>query len=1132
MSFKLLFSANDGSTGNSELFFLEPDGTTVTLVDLNPGPGDSDPDDIALIDGKAVFEAETDTVGDEIFVSDGTLTGTGVLKDIILGPNDSDASDMTRVGDLVFFEAEAPGLGDELFVTDGTADGTQLLRDIRVGVNGSFPNDFIDLNGLALFEATDGATGNEPYISDGTELGTRNLADINPGGSNSNPNFDQDGVLGSQAFFRAFTGATGTELFITDGTTDGTELVRDINPGNTSSFPRDFQELNGNMLFNAFTAATGRELWSSDGTTAGTLQLLDIRVGSDSAQVDEITRIGDSGLAIFEADNGTNGDEPWITDGTPSGTQLLRDIQGGSGNSNPNDFTQIPGQNRVVFEADDGTNGDELWITDGTLTGTRLLLDINPGSSDSDPSDFLAVGNLLYFEADDGTSGDELWVTDGTTDGTMQVADIRTGASGSFPEPLATLDVNGPPSNLALSSSAVEESAASGSEVGLLSADDEDGDPLAFTLVSNPGGLFAIDGDRLVTDAPLDHEALASQAIEVQATDPGGLSTSQTFTIAIDDVNEPPSAPAIDSTAIEENSPVGTEVGRLSSSDPDAGDSVSFSLTANPGNLFSIDGDRLLANEPFDFENAPSHDITVRAEDSAGLGAETALTVAVTDVNEGPGAPDLSSTTVDENVPDGTTLGTLSALDPEGDPVSFVLTANPGNAFRIEGDELKTNAPLDHESDADIQISIRADDPVNEGGSADFTIAIDDVNEPPEGLTLTGDSVDENASNGTLVGQVSADDPDGDDVTFSLTQDAGGAFRLVGGNLLVDGPIDFEATETLDVTVAASDGSLATSETFTIAVNDLEDPSAGPDTILGTGQADDIVRGRAGSDTLLGNRDNDELFGNRGADDLRGNLGEDTLRGGNGEDALRGGQGADQMDGGNGDDSMQGQAGSDTMAGSAGADDMAGNRGADEMEGNRGADTLDGGLDGDTLDGGNGTDVLRGGGGNDEMDGGGGNDTLRGQAGDDTMAGGARADELFGNRGADVLSGNLGRDVLNGQLGADRLEGNLGRDVLNGNRGEDTLDGGVGADTYLLTGADRGVDTFEFQTGRRDGVPGDSFRIERVAGEAQNAGDLIDSFVQDGQNAVSDFGDDGDNVIILLNTNVSALETDMFSFFG
>ncbi|MCP9834788.1 MULTISPECIES: ExeM/NucH family extracellular endonuclease [unclassified Cyanobium] len=86
-----------------------------------------------------------------------------------------------------------------------------------------------------------------------------------------------------------------------------------------------------------------------------------------------------------------------------------------------------------------------------------------------------------------------------------------------------------------------------------------------------------------------------------------------------------------------ENLPADTLVGELSATDPDGGDTFSFSFApnGNPGDLFRLDGERLLTTAPLDFEAAAARRLTLRVNDSAGNSYDRPFTITVEDLAEG-----------------------------------------------------------------------------------------------------------------------------------------------------------------------------------------------------------------------------------------------------------------------------------------------------------------------------------------------------------------------------------------------------------------------------------------------------------------------------------------------------------------
>ncbi|MCG8494278.1 MAG: cadherin repeat domain-containing protein, partial [Sneathiellales bacterium] len=98
-------------------------------------------------------------------------------------------------------------------------------------------------------------------------------------------------------------------------------------------------------------------------------------------------------------------------------------------------------------------------------------------------------------------------------------------------------------------------------------------------------------------------------------------------------------------------------------------------------------------------------------------------------------------------------------------------------------------------------------------------------NTAPHSVALDDNSVDENSAIGTVVGTVSATDPEGDTLSYSLSDDAGGMFTIDpnSGEIKVAGALDHEAQDSYSVTVDVFDGEHTTQQTFTIDVGDVNE---------------------------------------------------------------------------------------------------------------------------------------------------------------------------------------------------------------------------------------------------------------------------------------------------------------------
>ena len=111
-------------------------------------------------------------------------------------------------------------------------------------------------------------------------------------------------------------------------------------------------------------------------------------------------------------------------------------------------------------------------------------------------------------------------------------------------------------------------------------------------------------------------------------------------------------------------------------------------------------------------------------------------------------------------------------------------------------------------------------------------------NQGPTDIALSAAAVAEDAALGTVVGTLSATDPDtGDVITFSLVDDAGGLFGVSGSNLIVAGVLDYETATSHNITVRATDShAVAYDEVFAVTVTDVSEapPAQDPPPTDGT----------------------------------------------------------------------------------------------------------------------------------------------------------------------------------------------------------------------------------------------------------------------------------------------------------
>jgi VCBS repeat-containing protein len=387
----------------------------------------------------------------------------------------------------------------------------------------------------------------------------------------------------------------------------------------------------------------------------------------------------------------------------------------------------------------------------------------------------------------------------------------------------------------------VAENTAAGTAVGTVAATDPDaGQTLSYAVTAGNGtGAFAIDstGKLTVVNASLlNYETTPTYTLTVKVTDNGtsALSDEATITVNLSNVNE---SPVVENQtfSVAENTAAGTAVGTVAATDPDAGQTLSYAITAGNGTgAFAIDstGKLTVVNASLlNYETTPTYTLTVKVTDNgtSALSDEATITVNLSNVNEAP-VVENQTFTVAENSANGTNVGTVAVSDPDvGQTFTYAITAGNGTgAFAIDstGKLTVANASLlDFETTPSYTLTVRVTDNGNPAKSTDATITVNlsNVNEAPvvENQSFT---VAENSVAGTVVHAVAVTQVDaGETLTYSITAGNGaGAFSInSNGELVVADAslLNHETTASYTLTVKVTDsGDPAKSDEATITV--------------------------------------------------------------------------------------------------------------------------------------------------------------------------------------------------------------------------------------------------------------------------------------------------------------------------
>ena len=561
--------------------------------------------------------------------------------------------------------------------------------------------------------------------------------------------------------------------------------------------------------------------------------------------------------------------------------------------------------------------------------------------------------------------------------------------------------------------------------------------PASFSITGGAdAALFDIAGGNLVFKTAPDYET-GPHSYEVQVTASDGLNTTaQTITVAVTDVNEPPTVTMAAAQTVAENTAV---VAALAATDPDQGQTLTFEIAGGEdAALFAIDNGNLVFKAAPDYEALPAagatagYQVTVQVADGQG-GIDTQdITVNVTDLND---VAPVITTAATQATPENTTIvAALIATDPDTagtNPASFSISGGAdADLFEIVGGKLAFKTAPNYETDPhSYEVQVTASDGLNTTVKS-ISVALTDINDnaPIIGPNdPSGDLAVDVAENSTVVATLLASDADtvgNNPATFSITGGTDAAlFKIVDGNLVFTTAPDYEVPADADhdnvyvVEVSASDGINSSVRTLSVSVTNVVGV-----TINGTSAAN-VINGHT---PVAGQpMPTDE------EDEINGGSGNDSISGLGGNDILNGGVGADTMTGGTGDDIYVVDSAKDVV------------------------DETDGG--GDDLVQSSVTFSL--------------SDALhaKGDIENLTLTGKAKVNGT-GNALANIIIGNVSNNVLAGLGGADRLDGGLGTDTAS------YATSGVGVNVSLKTGQGIGGD-----------AEGDTLvNIENLTGSAFN----------------------------------------------
>ena len=310
--------------------------------------------------------------------------------------------------------------------------------------------------------------------------------------------------------------------------------------------------------------------------------------------------------------------------------------------------------------------------------------------------------------------------------------------------------------------------------------------------------------------------------------------------ITVTNVNEAPTVTSSAAASFAENGS-GT-VYTAAATDPDAGASLTYSISGADASLFDINATTGVVT----FKSSPNYeapgdaggnnvyDVKVTASDGT-LSSTKDVAITVTNVNEGPTLTSAANASFAEN--GSGTVYTAAATDPDaGATLTYSISGADAALFNINAttgavtfkSSPNYEAPGDTGGNNVYDVSVTASDGTN--STKDVAITVTNVNEAP---TVTSAATASFAENGTgTVYTVAATDPDaGATLTYSISGADAALFNINATTGAVtfksspnyEAPGDAGGNNVYDVNVTASDGTNSATKAVAITVTNVNE---------------------------------------------------------------------------------------------------------------------------------------------------------------------------------------------------------------------------------------------------------------------------------------------------------------------
>ena len=286
-----------------------------------------------------------------------------------------------------------------------------------------------------------------------------------------------------------------------------------------------------------------------------------------------------------------------------------------------------------------------------------------------------------------------------------------------------------------------------------LDSNDSDGDSLTYSYTNPSNGTLTCTNENCVYSPNTDFTGTDTFTYKVN----DGTVDSNTATVTIDVVAVDDSPVAYDNSYTFVKDSTNNSI-TLTSSDVDSG-SLNYTVVSDVSNgTLTCTNKNCTYNPDTSYVGADS--FTYKVNDGNSDSNTATISITVISVNDAPSSNNLSITVAEDSTNNPITL---SASDPDSDPLTYTIISNPTNGTLICTNENCTYTPNPNYNGTD-SFTYKANDGEEDSNTATVNITVTPENDAPVSDDLSFTTNEDTSLNLSLV----SNDTDGDSLTYTV----------------------------------------------------------------------------------------------------------------------------------------------------------------------------------------------------------------------------------------------------------------------------------------------------------------------------------------------------------------------------